>query len=47
MPKPESLFDLNYFKKRPDAFAKFSREFLFLNKQVSPTLAHHFVTSLE
>jgi NAD-dependent SIR2 family protein deacetylase len=42
MPKPESLFELDYYKSKPEAFTKFANQFL-INESlgvVDPTVTH-------
>ena len=42
LPKPESLFELEYYKSKPEAFTKFAQQFL-VNESlgvVDPTVAH-------
>lgn len=42
LPKPESLFELEYYKTKPEAFTKFAHQFL-VNESlgvVDPTVAH-------
>lgn len=51
LPTPQSLFDLEFYKKKPEAFTKFAKEFLmhedsdgvYLNQ---PKLTHKFVKYL-
>ena len=51
LPSPQSIFDLDYFKKKPEAFTKFAKEFLihadsdgvYLNQ---PKLTHKLVKYL-
>ena len=51
LPSPESIFDIEFFKKKPEAFTKFAKEFLihedsdgvFLNQ---PKLTHKLVKYL-
>ena len=42
LPKPESLFELEYYKTKPEAFTKFAHQFL-VNESlgvVDPTVSH-------
>jgi len=51
LPTPQSIFDIEFFKKKPEAFTKFAKEFLihedsdgvFLNQ---PKLTHKLVKYL-
>lgn len=45
LPYPEALFELAYFRSRPEAFYAFSSELLFHRPQ--PTEAHRFLADLE
>ena len=45
LPAPQSLFELDFYKKRPEAFSKFANEFLFPNDE-STQLTHKFVKYL-
>ena len=41
LPNPEAMFDLTYFKDKPQAFYKLASTFLDLDK-FKPTPTHHF-----
>ena len=41
LPKPESMFELEYFIEKPEAFYHLAKEFLDL-KKYSPTPTHYF-----
>ena len=45
LPYPEAVFDLEYFKKKPDAFYRLAQTFLDLDKY-DPTPTHHFCKML-
>jgi len=45
LPYPEAVFDINYFKNKPEAFYALSTE--LLPGLYAPTLAHHFIKLLE
>lgn len=45
LPWPEAIFDIGYFRTRPEPFFRFSRE-LFA-QDVRPTLAHRYLATLE
>lgn len=40
------MFDIEYFKEKPDAFYHLAKEFLDLRKYM-PTPTHHFINLLE
>jgi NAD-dependent SIR2 family protein deacetylase len=45
LPYPEAIFDIDYFKKKPQAFYKLAESFLSLDKfEATPT--HHFCKML-
>ncbi|MDR3077180.1 MAG: Sir2 family NAD-dependent protein deacetylase [Planctomycetota bacterium] len=44
---PETVFDIHYFDRDPDPFYAFSRDFLALLENISPTPAHLFLADLE
>lgn len=46
LPRPESMFDIEYFKEKPEAFYHLAKEFLDLQKYM-PTPAHHFIKLLD
>ena len=46
LPKPESMFDIAYFKDKPEAFYKLAKDFLDLDK-FQPTLTHYFIKLLQ
>lgn len=46
MPSPESVFEIEYFKKNPEAFYCVAREFL-LTFDAKPTIAHKFLKLLD
>ena len=45
LPTPESVFDIRYFEKSPEAFTKLAKEF-FMSGKFEPTLAHKFVKKI-
>ena len=45
LPKPEAMFDIEYFRQDPTAFYDLSRELLPSN--FKPTPMHHFIKLLE
>ena len=46
LPSPESMFELAYFQKKPQAFYHLAKEFLDLRKYM-PTPTHHFINLLD
>ncbi|CAD8197857.1 unnamed protein product [Paramecium octaurelia] len=46
LPSPESVFEIEYFKKNPEAFYCVAREFL-LTFDAKPTIAHKFLKFLD
>ena len=46
LPKPESIFELDYFKKKPEPFYGLAQSFLDLDK-FEATPAHHFAKMLD
>lgn len=44
---PELIFDINYFRMKPQFFYSFHREFVNSVESVKPTFAHSFFASLE
>ena len=46
LPKPESIFDIKYFKEKPEAFYQLANEFLDLSK-FNPTPTHYFARLLQ
>mmetsp|Transcript_36003 Transcript_36003/g.67028 ORF Transcript_36003/g.67028 Transcript_36003/m.67028 type:complete len:304 (-) Transcript_36003:389-1300(-) len=47
LPTPESIFNLQYFSKSPDAFYDLARDLWPGVKGYKPTLTHHFIAMLE
>ena len=45
LPSPESIFDIGYFKKKPEAFYKLANGFLDMTK-FKATYVHHFCKML-
>lgn len=46
LPTPESIFDIEYFKKKPEPFYKLANEFLDMRKYKA-TYVHHFCKMLK
>ena len=46
LPRPEAIFDIDYFQDKPEAFYKLSNEFLDTTK-FNPTPTHYFIKMLE
>lgn len=46
LPRPEALFDIDFFKEKPEAFYAFAEEFLDMSKY-EPTPTHHFIKMLQ
>lgn len=46
LPRPESMFDIEYFLEKPEAFYHLAKEFLDLEKYM-PTHVHHFIKMLD
>ena len=46
LPYPEAIFEINYFQNNPIPFYKFCLEFLDLNKNYKPSMAHRFIKHL-
>ena len=46
LPRPESLFDIEYFREKPEAFYAFAEDFLDMGKY-EPTPTHHFIKMLQ
>merc|ERR1712037_511738 len=44
LPYPEAVFDIKYFKKKPQAFYTLSKE--LLPGYYAPTITHHFIAQL-
>ena len=44
MPKPESLFDIDYFKKKPQPFYRWAKFLDIDNYDATPT--HYFIKML-
>ena len=45
LPTPESMFNLAFFKKKPEPFYKLASDFLSVDKY-QPTVTHHFIKML-
>ena len=45
LPRPEAVFDINYFKSNPNAFYTLSKD--LLPGLYAPTVAHHFIKLLQ
>ncbi|KAK9510564.1 hypothetical protein O3M35_005314 [Rhynocoris fuscipes] len=45
LPDPQAIFDIDYFKKRPEAFYDLAKE--LIPKVLKPTIAHCFIKLLE
>ena len=45
LPKPEAIFDINYFKKNPHAFYRFAKNFDLSKFDATPT--HYFIKMLQ
>jgi len=45
LPKPEAIFDLEYFKENPEPFYKLAKE-LFVEKEFTPAITHYFLRLL-
>lgn len=45
LPEPESIFELEYFKEKPDAFYDLASDFLDIDKY-NPTPTHYFIKLL-
>ena len=45
LPSPESIFDIEFFKEKPEAFYKLANGFLDMNK-FKATYVHHFCKML-
>ncbi|OEU16136.1 NAD-dependent deacetylase sirtuin-2 [Fragilariopsis cylindrus CCMP1102] len=45
LPYPEAIFDVNYYRKRPDAFVTLAKE-LWPGITFKPTMTHHFLKVL-
>lgn len=41
LPQPESIFDIEFFKQKPEAFYRLANEFLDMSK-FKATYVHHF-----
>jgi NAD-dependent SIR2 family protein deacetylase len=46
LPRPEAIFDIEYFKQKPEAFYMLAKTFLDLDNY-DPTPTHHFCKLLE
>ena len=46
LPTPESIFDIDFFKQKPEAFYKLAKDFLDTSKY-QPTYVHHFCKMLQ
>ncbi|CAK0898256.1 unnamed protein product [Prorocentrum cordatum] len=47
LPRPEAVFDLDFFRESPDAFYDLARELWPTGEKYAPTLSHHFLRLLE
>ena len=47
LPRPQMMFDLDYFKSEPAAFYKFAQQAAFWPSAYQPTPTHHFIALLE
>ena len=45
LPTPESIFDIDFFKEKPEAFYRLAHDFLDTSK-FKPTYVHHFCKML-
>ena len=45
LPRPEAIFDLDYFKESPEAFYKFAQNFDLTKHNATPT--HYFIKMLQ
>ena len=45
LPRPESIFELDYFREKPEAFYQLAKDFLDLEK-FHPTPTHFFIKLL-
>ncbi|KAI1720607.1 sir2 family domain-containing protein [Ditylenchus destructor] len=45
LPDPQSIFDISFFKVRPEPFFTFARDFFI--EDVKPTPCHHFIRLME
>lgn len=46
LPRPEAIFDLDFFRESPDAFYSLARELWPTGKKYLPTLSHFFIKML-
>lgn len=46
LPRPEAVFDLDFFRDSPDAFYDLARELWPTGKKYGPTRSHHFLKML-
>lgn len=46
LPFPEAIFEINYFESNPKPFYKFCLDFLDVNKDYKPSVAHRFIKFL-
>jgi len=44
---PETIFDISAFRRQPEPFYEFTRDFLGVIESLEPTVAHHFLAQLE
>lgn len=44
---PDTVFDIDYFRKDPAPFFQFAHDFLLLEERIKPTFAHRFLSDLE
>lgn len=47
LPSPEDIFDIDYFREKPDAFYELARDLWPTGKKYTPTFSHYFVKMLE
>jgi NAD-dependent SIR2 family protein deacetylase len=47
LPRPESIFTLDFFKVNPLPFASIAKQFLLENENINPVNAHYFVKTLD
>ncbi len=44
---PEKVFEIRWFRRAPEYFFEFSRDFVEAVKDIRPTFTHHFLVDLE
>lgn len=44
---PDKVFEIGYFKKHPEYFYQFTRDYIEIAKNIKPTLTHYFLSWLE